>query len=80
MRGIDMNFKKNKVSEARRRIDIPLSSYKRLIQIKARIEVIKGDDIPLCKVVAFLIENHKERILQADELPKFEDSVYAGYF
>jgi hypothetical protein len=66
--------------DKRRLVMIPATSYKRLIYIKARIEQIKGEQVPLGKVIAFLIEEHKCRVPQDGELPLFEDSVYAGFF
>jgi hypothetical protein len=64
--------------EKKKRVFIPMSSYKKLVYIKARIEQIKGDDVPMCQVVAMLIEEHN--VLIPDALPKFEDSAYAKYF
>jgi len=66
--------------DKRKMVMIPLTSYKRLIYIKARIEQIKGDDVPLCKVVSYLIEHHYDRLPGDGELPSMEESVYNGFF
>ena len=66
--------------KCRKIVEIPLSSYKRLVCINARIEMIRGEDVPMGKVVAFLIEKHQERMPQDGELPPYDESVYAGYF
>jgi hypothetical protein len=72
--------KDQKIYNERKKVYIPINSYKRLIYIKARIEQIKGEDVSLCKVISYLIEHHYDRLPQDGELPTLENSVYSGFF